>query len=241
VAIDDGNERFQRLDPNAVGATLERLHERIVARFPQRNLSLVAEQVGLVITRVRTESSERRKQQRAVRTGCIIGVAIVVILALVAMTLSVRDALHAASGTPAFEWLPVVESGINDLAFAAIAIFFLLSLPARQRRRQTLATLHRLRSLAHVIDMHQLTKDPERILSAPPPTDASIEPDLAPDELGRYLDYCSELLSLVSKTAALCSQDAVDPLVLDTVSEIESLTLGMSRKIWQKISLLHGR
>ena len=170
MAIDAANEQFQRLDSDAVAATLERLRDRIVARFPQRNLSLVAEQVGLVITRVQTESSER----------------------------------------------------------------------PRQRRRQTLATLHRLRSLTHVIDMHQLTKDPERILSAPPPTDASIEPDLAPDELGRYLDYCSELLSLVSKTAALCSQDAVDPLVLDTVSEIESLTLGMSRKIWQKISLLHG-
>ena len=28
------------------------------------------------------------------------------------------------------------------------------------------------------------------------------------------------------------------PLVLDTVSEIENLTTGMSRKIWQKISLL---
>ena len=28
-------------------------------------------------------------------------------------------------------------------------------------------------------------------------------------------------------------------MVLDTVSEIEVLTTGMSRKIWQKISLLH--
>ena len=240
MAIDGGNERFQRLDPHAVSITLDRLHERIVARFPQRNLRLVAEEVGLVITRVKSESAERRKQQRLVRSGCIVGVAIVVLLAVVAMTLSIRDALHTASGTPAFEWLPVVESGINNLAFAAIAIFFLLSLPARQRRRQTIATLHRLRSLAHVIDMHQLTKDPERIRSAPPPTDASVVPDLAPDELGRYLDYCSELLSLVSKTAALCSQDSVDPVVLDAVSEIESLTLGMSRKIWQKISLLHA-
>ena len=240
MAIDGGNEQFQRLDSDAVARTLDRLHERIVARFPQRNLSHVAAEIGFVITRVKSESSERRRQQRLVRTGCVVGVAVVVVLAIVAMTLSIRDALHTAAGTPAFEWLPVVESGINDLAFAAIAIFFLLSLPARQRRRQTLATLHRLRSLAHVIDMHQLTKDPERIRSAPPPTDASIPPDLAPDELGRYLDYCSEMLSLVSKTAALCSQDSADPLVLDTVSEIESLTLGMSRKIWQKISLLHA-
>ena len=39
--------------------------------------------------------------------------------------------------------------------------------------------------------------------------------------------------------AALCAEQSTDPVVLDTVSEIEVLTTGMSRKIWQKISLLH--
>ena len=53
-----------------------------------------------------------------------------------------------------------------------------------------------------------------------------------------YLDYCSELLSLVGKAAALCAEESRDTVVLDTVSTIESLTVGMSRKIWQKISLL---
>ncbi len=53
-----------------------------------------------------------------------------------------------------------------------------------------------------------------------------------------YLDYCSELLSLVSKTAALCAEESRDSVVLETVSRIEQLTNGMSRKIWQKISVL---
>ena len=43
----------------------------------------------------------------------------------------------------------------------------------------------------------------------------------------------------MSKAAALCAEQSTDPVVLDTVSEIEVLTTGMSRKIWQKISLLH--
>jgi hypothetical protein len=43
----------------------------------------------------------------------------------------------------------------------------------------------------------------------------------------------------VSRAAALCAEQSTDPVVLDTVSEIEVLTTGMSRKIWQKISLLH--
>jgi hypothetical protein len=53
-----------------------------------------------------------------------------------------------------------------------------------------------------------------------------------------YLDYCSELLSLVGKTAALCAEESRDAIVLETVSRIEQLTNGMSRKIWQKISVL---
>ncbi len=58
------------------------------------------------------------------------------------------------------------------------------------------------------------------------------------DEVERYLDYCSEMLSLVGKTAALCAEESRDNVVLETVSRIETLTVGLSRKIWQKISNL---
>ena len=54
----------------------------------------------------------------------------------------------------------------------------------------------------------------------------------------RYLDYCSELLALVGKTAALCAEESRDDVVLDTVSTVETLCVGISRKIWQKISNL---
>ena len=57
-------------------------------------------------------------------------------------------------------------------------------------------------------------------------------------ELGRYLDYCSEMLSVTSKIAALFVERFDDPVTLAAVNEIESLTAGLSRKIWQKISML---
>jgi len=62
--------------------------------------------------------------------------------------------------------------------------------------------------------------------------------DLTRAEMQHYLGYCSELLALVGKVAALCAEDSQDGLILETVSDIENLTNGMSRKIWQKISLL---
>jgi len=46
------------------------------------------------------------------------------------------------------------------------------------------------------------------------------------------------MLSLIGKVAALCAEESRDSLVLTTVSDLETLTTGMSRKIWQKISLL---
>jgi hypothetical protein len=57
-------------------------------------------------------------------------------------------------------------------------------------------------------------------------------------ELGRYLDYCSELLSLIGKIAALYSQCLEDPVVLEAVDDVEDLTTELSQKIWQKITLL---
>ena len=58
--------------------------------------------------------------------------------------------------------MPLVESTVNDVVFAAIAVFFLWALPERLERRTLLDLLHQLRSLAHVVDMHQLDKDPEQ-------------------------------------------------------------------------------
>jgi len=61
------------------------------------------------------------------------------------------------------------------------------------------------------------------------------------EELGGYLDYCSELLSLTSKLAALYAERFSDSVVLQAVDEVETLTTGLSRKIWQKIMMLDAR
>jgi hypothetical protein len=58
-------------------------------------------------------------------------------------------------------------------------------------------------------------------------------------ELIRYLDYCSEMLSLTGKLAALYMQDMRDPVIIESVNEIEDLTTSLSRKIWQKIMVLN--
>ena len=62
---------------------------------------------------------------------------------------------------------------------------------------------------------------------------------MTPADLGRYLDYCSEMLSLTGKVAALYVRDFQDGVVLGAVNEVEDLTSGLCRKIWQKLMVLH--
>ena len=108
----------------------------------------------------------------------------------------------------------------------------------RIKRNRALIAIHELRAMAHIVDMHQLTKDPERLMSPREDTPSSPERVMSAPELGRYLDYCSELLALTSKIAALFVQQFNDPVVLSTVNEVETLVTGLSGKIWQKITLL---
>jgi hypothetical protein len=231
--------RYQQLDAEAVRDTARAVEARITARFPDRQLRVVAGEVTSMFDRL-TLLQQRQHRLRILRWVCMVIASVLVLLALAAVVFVIVDGLDDADGLGP-TWLSVIESGVNDVVFAGIAAAFLLAIPRRIGRDQILKELHRLRSLAHVIDMHQLTKDPERELSQPKMTEASVRSTLNPIELGRYLDYCSELLSLVSKNAALYAQVSTDSVVLDTVSEIEALTNGLSRKVWQKISILHTR
>jgi hypothetical protein len=56
--------------------------------------------------------------------------------------------------------------------------------------------------------------------------------------LAKYLTYCSETLSLTGKLGYLCVQDYHDEEASETVNNLEELILGMSHKIWQKVSLI---
>lgn len=231
-------DRYLSLDPRAITATAEKLRDRVEQRFADRGIRRVAEEVVAASRAAGDDASRLSRPARRLRWLSRVLVVVLVALVVAAAVLALNDAAADARTLQAFDWLTITEAAVNDIVFAALAVFFLWSLETRRKRRSAVSALHRLRSLAHVIDMHQLDKDPERALGNLLPTPASPIRDLTVDELGRYLDYCSEMLSIVSKSAALYAQASADPLVLDTVAEIESLTVGLSRKIWQKITLL---
>jgi hypothetical protein len=227
---------YRRLDAARIVATAEQLTRRIEERFPDSGLNRVARELVGLTEQAARDAEWFRRPHRAVRVA-IAGLIALLLVVVIGALVTVVPRPAEASLT---EWLQASESAIQDLVFLGIGIYFLLSLEVRRKRRRALVAMHDLRAMAHIIDMHQLTKDPERLTRPNPSLDTPSSPtrQLSPFELSRYLDYSSEMLSLLSKAAALYIQDFDDPVTIATVNDVESLTTGLSRKIWQKIMIL---
>ncbi len=148
--------------------------------------------------------------------------------------------IPAPTNTEATNILQTLEAAANLVVLTGAILIFLVTLQKRLGRHEALKALHQLRSLVHVIDMHQLTKDPSLVLGRERDTAASPKRKMTAFELGRYLDYSSEMLSLAGKVAALYAQDLDDPVVVEAVNDIEMLATNLSRKIWQKIAILQS-
>jgi len=226
--------RYRQLDQSQIGQTLRRLRDRIAERFPGSGLSNVAGELVSLSDEAFDCVAYLQKPNWPIRAAVGIVIAtMVVVVGLGALSIRLSSRVNSVS-----ELVQTLDASINDIVFLGIAIFFLVTVEARLKRRKALGSLQQLRSVVHIVDMHQLTKDPERLMVPHSDTASSPERTMSPPELGRYLDYCSELLSLTSKIAALFVQDFNDPVVLSTVNEIETLVTGLSGKIWQKITLL---
>lgn len=227
---------YGELSAEHIIVTVEKLQERINDRFPDASLEKVAE---------RLLSIARQAQERSAwiaRPVYWLRGLIVAILAMFAITgiISLRSLQRTPSEIGLTEFIQLLDSGLNDVVIIGGALFFVATIEIRLKRRRALSAIHELRSIAHIIDMHQLTKDPERLLSKPLFT-SEVSPRLGMSQfqLRRYLDYCSELLSLTGKIAALYVQNFEDGVALSSANEVEELTTGLSRKIWQKIFILY--
>jgi quercetin dioxygenase-like cupin family protein len=226
---------YLHLDVRRVQGTIEKLRQRVEARFPGSGLAGVARELQQIASRVPERMAWFRRPILALRL--LVGALVLVIAAGVVGT--VVQMRMPDEPFVLFEFVQALESGINDVVFVGVGVFFLVTLEGRIKRKRALEAIDELRAIAHLIDMHQLTKDPEWVLQRGRETGILPPRRLEPFELSRYLDYCSEMLSLTGKLAALYIQDLGDSGVLAAVNEVEDLTTGLSRKIWQKLMILH--
>lgn len=228
---------YRCLNSEKILNTISTLSRRISERFPGSGLNRVCEELLTIAGESQTRIAWIGKPHRALRI--LIGALVVLMVGVLVLVLGLAS--WPRNGFDLVVLVQASEAGLNVFILVSAAILFMVTAETRIKRRRALKAIHELRALAHVIDMHQLTKDPERLLARRLETPSSPKQHLTASELGRYLNYCSEMLSLIGKLAALYVQKFDDPVALNAVNEVEDLTTGLSRKIWQKIMIINSQ
>ncbi len=226
-------KNYKQLDLSAVVKTISTLQARIAERFPDSGLRKVC---GELLT-VATDSQAKVEWLNRPLIEFRLAVAAIILCGVLGAIYSFSLFDFKMKTLAVNEVIQVTESLINDIFLVGASLFFLVSLETKLKRSRAMKTLHELRAIAHVIDMHQLTKDPSALNGAQT-TKSSPERSMNSYQLRRYLDYSSEMLSLTGKVAALYSQKLPDHEIVNAAGQIEDLCTGLSQKIWQKIVVL---
>jgi hypothetical protein len=231
-------QSFLKLDSKALIETIQQLKKRIDARFPEAGLAKIAQTVVEVAERAKAKAENIRRPNVFLRGSVyLLLFGIVAGFIYIASHLDFKAAEKEVKGVPAF--VQFLDAALETVALLGGGAIFLWTIESRIKRAKLIRAVHELRSLAHIIDMHQLTKSPDQYQKEQHRTAASPEVKYDLYQVRRYLDYCSELLAMVSKVAMLYLEDQSDPVVLDAVDQIEDLSTSLSRKIWQKLSILN--
>ena len=230
--------KFRQLDSDKIIETVKALHERIEERFPGSGLGKVVAELLQVAQE--TVARTRWIQQPNIPLRFVAAALTVFIIAVV---IGIVLNIHKFQLDDFVNTMQGLDSAIGTVVFIGAAILFFVSWENRIKRNRALKAIHELRALAHIVDMHQLTKDPDTYFGQGQHTKFIRKREMSHFELSRYLDYCGDAMALISKIAALYVQGFQDPVLLDAVDDVEDLTAGISRKIWQKLTILgsYGR
>lgn len=235
VAVD--GSQYRSLRPDRIVETAEQLTRRIAERFPHSGLVAVSREVKQVATEAVARTARIREPHYGIRS---IVAALILLLLGIIITVGLSVRWQGAQNEELFlfeHFIQSLEAGLGSLVFLGAAIAYLVSVERRWKRERLLAALRELRALVHVVDMHQLTKDPQSLTQSRP-TQSSPRRTMTTFELGRYLDYCTELLSVIGKIAAIYVQEFPDADAVEAADELTRLANDLARHIWQKIMIL---
>src|SRR5262249_52667444 len=154
---------YRTLNASEIIKTIAALEHRINERFPGSGLTKVCPQLRDVV-----QATQRDKQAIAVPNLWLRGLIYLAIAAgvggLVVIALTITQSIQMQVGTEVFGFFQGIDALMHITVVVGAALFFAVSLDDRIKRRRALTDLHAFRSIAHVIDMHQLTKDPSVVL-----------------------------------------------------------------------------
>ena len=213
-----------KLDSNKITETAIGVSKEIFSAFPKSGLSNLSRE----LVRYSKDVSILSKKISAPNWPLRISIFVICGLMLIIPFFAIKLIFYKVELTTSVsDFMQGFDALVNEIVFIGIGIYFLSSIETRIKRKKVLKILHELRSMAHVIDARQLTKN--SLMFREGGADLSV---------AQYLKHCTELLSIISSIAAISVQNFSDHISVDAVNDVESLCNGLSRKIWQKIAIL---
>jgi hypothetical protein len=207
--------------------TIEHLAGKIQKHFPASSLNKTCHSLFIISTEAKSTEKWIVKPNLFLRSLAILIIVVASIMVIYPCTklhVSVRD-LNIA------DLVQMISSGMDGLMLLGAGIFFLMTFETRRKRSRIISAINHLRCIAHIIDAQQLAKDPEGV---------GEKNKVAGYDFGRYLNYCSDMLSLITKVSFLYVQHFNDQVANEAVHDLETLTTALSQKIWQKIMMIRG-
>lgn len=217
-----------RLIDTELQKTLTCIRERLAELFPNAGLVRTCTSLCNVAGESKKVVSWIRKPNYYIRISSYL-----IILFLAIPIIQAFRSLHLQTqGLNVADFFQMIDAGFNTIILLGATIIALTSYEIKQKRKRIIKAINQLRCIAHIIDAHQISKDPDTMRD----TDTKVSYDGY--LLVRYLDSCSDMLSLISKIGFLYAQDFDDPEALEASNDLEVLTTGIAQKIWQKIRII---
>jgi 4-amino-4-deoxy-L-arabinose transferase-like glycosyltransferase len=206
------------LVPQELIKTSQELAQWMSEELPSASLTTVAHEITILTQEAVARAEKIRQPNLWLRAG-VISILVIIVAAL-------GWQVYAQSWTELLHFADITKGvGIYLLS----ALVFLVTLEIRLKRRNALKAVHELRAMAHIIDMHQLAKDP--VIES----FRDNQPDELRNKINQYLHACTALLALVSKIGQLYVENFPDSVAVRAVDDFESMATGLSNKIWSKI------
>ena len=218
-----------RLDPAKIIETAENLARRIGDSLPASSLAGLAAQLRGSHVRPMIAPAARSPNY-AIRAASLLAIA-ATILGLWYLVSHIHTRWEFGTITELFE---ATDAGFNLLVLLAGALWFLITLETRFKRKKALGFIEELREFIHVIDVTQLyyTPDLYKVDSANSGTSLNID--------YTYPLFCTEMLAVISNLAPIYTRGAVGDSILRAVSEVEMLANAVSAKLLSKAESVRG-
>lgn len=155
--------RYRCLEIERVSKTISKLECRINERLPNVGLVNICKELYIISGEVKQHSERFSRPIWKVRVPIGGAISAVIGLCVVFFLYLFRQQEETAGSIS--EFLQGFDGLLNGLFLILMLVFFLVTLEGRIKRSKIAKALQELRAMAHVVDMHQLTKDPTHLLN----------------------------------------------------------------------------